>query len=129
MSTRHERNLKLAESQARKSQHPRWKVGAALIKGGRVVSMGYNISKNNPTLPGIPLRSCSVHAEASALRNVDAVGATLYVARVTRRNTWGMARPCSSCESLIRAAQVRRVVWTVEDNEYGIMLVRSPLVP
>jgi len=124
MSARHERNLKLAEAQARKSLHPRWKVGAALVKGGRIVSTGHNISKNNPSLPGIPLRSCSVHAEASALRGVDACGATLYVARVTRRNTLGMARPCAGCEKLLRAAQVRRVVWTVEDDEYGVMAVR-----
>jgi pyrimidine deaminase RibD-like protein len=86
--------------------------------------MGFNVYKNSPSLPGIPLRSCSIHAEAAALRGVDAAGGTLYVARVTRRNTWGMARPCAGCEKLLREAQVRRVVWTASDDEYGVMVVR-----
>ena len=124
MSSRHERNLKLAEAQARKSAHPRWKVGAVLFRGGSLLSTGYNISKNNPSLPGIPLRSCSVHAEAAALRGVDASGGTLYVARVARRGGWGMARPCQGCEALLRDAGVRRVVWTVDVDEYGVMVVR-----
>jgi len=122
MSARHERFLRLASAQARKSRHPRWQMGAIVASAGRVLGAGANSPKNDPAIEGIPLTSCSIHAEVAALRGVDAEGSTIYVARVTRSGRRGMARPCHRCEAVIRKAGVRRVVWTMDDFNYGVTL-------
>jgi deoxycytidylate deaminase len=127
MSSRHERFLRLAETHASKSRHPRWKMGAIVVSAGRVLGSGTNQPKNDPAIEGIPLTSCSVHAEVSALRGVDAAGATLYVARITRRGGWGLAKPCHRCEAFVRQSGVRRVVWTMNDDEYGVTLLQRNL--
>lgn len=127
MSSRHERFLRLAEAHALKSRHPRWKMAAIVASSGRVLGVGTNQPKNDPAMEGIPLTSCSIHAEVAALRQVDAEGSTLYVARVTRGGRRGMARPCHRCEEFARAMGVRRVVWTMSDLEYGVTLLQRNL--
>jgi pyrimidine deaminase RibD-like protein len=123
MSARHERYLRLATAHAAKSRHPRWKVGAVVIAAGRVLGAGANEPKVDPRTAGIPLASCSIHAEVAALRGVEAEGATVYVARLTRHGRWGTAKPCWRCERVLTASGVRRVVWTMEDGTYGVTLV------
>lgn len=127
MSARHERFLRLAEAHATKSRHPRWKMAAVVVSGGRVLGIGTNQPKNDPAIEGIPLSSCSIHAEITALRGVNALGATLYVARVTRGGGRGLAHPCHRCEDYARSVGVRRVVWTMTDQQYGVTLLQRNL--
>lgn len=127
MSARHERFLRLAQLHAAKSRHPRWKMAAVAVSAGRVLGIGTNQPKNDPAIEGIPLSSCSIHAEVCALRGVDAAGSTLYVARVTRGGARGLAKPCHRCETFLRSVGVRRVVWTMDDHQYGVTLLqRNP---
>lgn len=60
----------------------------------------------------------SYHAEEVALRRAgDSDGATIYVARVTRRGDLGIAKPCARCTQDLIEAGVHTVVWT---TEYGL---------
>ena len=90
--------------------------GAVIVKGGRVLSQGWNLLKNDPSNVSDEHieRFCSVHAEAMAIAKCKkAVGATIYIAR----NKSGVARhskPCDACERAIIEAGVSRVVYTTD---------------
>lgn len=77
-------------------------VGAVVVKGGRVIGEGFHEKFGGP------------HAEANALRGVDARGATLYV-------TLEPCCPCNAlkktpaCVPLIIKSGVRRVVIAARD--------------
>lgn len=92
-----------------KQQH-----GAVIVRGGRVVSRGWNLFKNHPENVSSEhvLDGCSVHAERMAIaRCQKTVGATIYIAR----NKSGRARfskPCTGCERAIINAGISRVVYT-----------------
>ena len=113
--------MNVAMQQAKAAPHDKWRVGAALVRGGSLLSVGYNRYRNDPCLVDIP--GVSFHAEAVALRRAgDPKGATMYIARVTRTGMSGMARPCSHCQRLLLENGVRAVVYTTSN---GILRERA----
>jgi diaminohydroxyphosphoribosylaminopyrimidine deaminase/5-amino-6-(5-phosphoribosylamino)uracil reductase len=92
--------LGLAE-RGRGTTHPNPKVGAVLVRGGRVVGRGWHRRAGGP------------HAEVEALRQAGARarGATLYVT-LEPCNHFGRTPPCVD---QVVAAGVRRVVIAVAD--------------
>lgn len=79
--------------------------------GARVRSRNGSAEKVSPEL----------HAEARLLKKLD-FGSTVYVARVIRMNhALGMARPCRSCRAKMRAKGVKKVFYTISDQEYGVL--------
>lgn len=95
--------------------------GAVLVDGGRVLSFGVNSNKNDPMIVGDELLEKSVHAEIAALRRHKGPlhNATIYVARVGRRDTPLMSKPCKNCQKALKDAGVTKVVYTV-DNEMDL---------
>lgn len=86
------------------------KVGAAVIRGGRVLGVGYNKM-------GTSRRSTSKwsrHAEIGALIAAgDCRGATLYVYRehgIT--GTPLLSKPCEACAEAIKLAGIKKVIYT-----------------
>lgn len=60
------------------------------------------------------------HAEGRVLRKLGKYG-IVYVARVLRQDrSLAMARPCSMCQIRLRAYNVRKVYYTIDNNHYGI---------
>ncbi len=104
--------LRAAGLASRASGHHR--LGAVLVRGGSVIAVGYNSTRNDPRNTD----GCwSTHAETRALRLAGAPrGATLYVARVTPGGRTAMARPCADCAMDLRAAGVATVVYTTDDG-------------
>jgi len=89
--------------------------GAVITRGGSVISVGMNKMRNingvPPTLKYDP--NVSVHAEIDALSRVaDARGAVIYIARISKSGT-ANSRPCNACSEALRAAGVKRVIYTV----------------
>lgn len=65
------------------------------------------------------------HAEGRTLRKLGKRG-TLYVARVSKKTrSYAMARPCGVCQIRIRASNVDKVVYTINENQYGIWYPNS----
>ena len=59
------------------------------------------------------------HAEARLLPKLD-IGATIYVARVGKKNRLlALAEPCSSCKRLLTNARVKKVYFTIDENSWG----------
>jgi pyrimidine deaminase RibD-like protein len=110
-------SLKLATKLAQSNTtYSRWPLGCVITKGGAVQSVGWSSLKSDPRF-----ERCSVHAEEHALRQMryEANGCVLYVARLLRTGHLALAKPCAACQTLIRQAGVKRVVYTISDNEWG----------
>lgn len=102
----------IAERQALRSQC-RYKVGAVLVSGSRVLAASPNLYRNSPL---IDFRHATFHAEEAVLRRVaKASGAVAYVARIDSYGAARIARPCERCQVALAAAGVRRVFFT--DNK------------
>lgn len=103
---------KMAETSDVDNKH-----GAVVVKGGRVLQLGVNkwtnkglIQEEDNWQPVL-----TVHAEVDALSRVDdAQGAVLYIARAPRgKNGSKFSRPCHRCMEAIRAAGIKRIIYTV----------------
>lgn len=105
------------------SEHPRWQLGAVLIRGGSIVSVACNTVRNSPYLTqGI---GASFHAEDRCLRKVfysadRAENSTIFVARINGQGKRRLARPCNSCYDKLINAGVTRIVYTLNDYGYGM---------
>ena len=65
-------------------------------------------------------RVSASHAEARALNKSDH-GSVLYVARALRdKKTPALAKPCATCQAIIRNKRVQKVFFTVDEEHYGI---------
>lgn len=99
---------KVAEKQVDLRNH---RLGAVGIRSDGALVFAYNgaAKEANP----------SIHAEARLCRKLDYYG-TVFV---TRRTASGfmLARPCPSCLRKLRTRRVKRVFYTVSNNEYGVI--------
>lgn len=104
------RAFRLAEFSPCKQQH-----GAVIVKGGRMLSTGFNTYRNRPG-DDIPMFDRAIHAEEAAIRMLDngrAQGAKIYVARKRRSNGEpGLSRPCDRCYQAIVEAGIKEIIFT-----------------
>jgi len=104
------------------------RLGAVAIdsRGHIISSATNNYNKTHPLqryfseLAGFSEDKCYLHAELATLlkartKQVD----ILYVARIMKNNHTGLAKPCNACMEAIKAYEVRKVVYTISDNEFG----------
>ena len=82
--------MRIALKVAEKGIHPIYKMGAAIVKGNSLVSVGFNHR--------------AIHAEASAIGRRDVKGCDIYVARQRR----GKSKPCEKCMRLLKEAGIRK---------------------
>ena len=60
------------------------------------------------------------HAEARCCRKMDN-GGVIYVARVAKgTRLLALARPCVFCVRVLRSKDIRRVYYTISNEEYGV---------
>jgi len=117
--------MALAVSAAERSHHAKWKLGSVLWRGGSVISTGVNRVRNDPSVvEDEKYFNCTVHAEIDAIRNAgDPVGAKMFVARVTRSGSLGIAKPCDRCMKVIRASGIKKVFYTDESGGWRFFRV------
>lgn len=94
----------------------KFKVGACLIKRGRILAVGNNKRKTHPFY-GSKAGYMTLHAEGDLLYNcqklgIDTKGATIIVYRKNGLN----AKPCPACEKLIKKAGIKEVHYTNHEN-------------
>ena len=101
--------------------YPRWRLGCVIKKGGAVQAVGWSVWKSDPEVLD-DHSNCSVHAEVHALKQMrySASGCVMYVARILRSGGPGLAKPCETCQSVIAAAGVKRVLFTVDSQTHGV---------
>ena len=106
------------------STFERHKLGAVIIKGGSVISTGYNSIRHTREIG-----KSTLHAEEAAIikllksrRQHLLVGAELYVCRTRPNGTCGLSRPCARCMSLIKAVGIKRVFYTTDEGTESIRI-------
>jgi len=52
-------------------------------------------------------------------------GATIFLSRVLKNDTQAVSRPCPRCQKALTRAGVARVIYTINANEVGILLLAS----
>ena len=89
-----------------------------MVSGRNGATEFSNIVENYQLVP-------NAHAEGRVLRKLGKKG-ILFVARVSRKDhSLAMAQPCGMCQVRIRAAKVKKVYYTINDNQYGVWLPSS----
>ena len=127
ISNRQRRHIKLARRVAYQSDFHEYRHGAILAKGNRVLNTSTN--KNSYKLWGQRFRhrDCGYathHAELGCILGVDrsiTQGATVYVVRLGKNGDLRMSKPCSMCESAMRHVGIKKVVYTMNDQEIGVI--------
>ena len=95
----------------------RFRVGALVVKSGRVMGGSPNITRRSPRTP--PNRF-STHAEIAAIAvSSDCDKSTLYIARLNNSDQYSISRPCAWCMQKIIESGVSRVVFTLDYNHFS----------
>jgi len=108
----------------------RWRHGALLAKGSRIIAWSPNILRNPSE---IDYQGATWHAEIAALRELDrltgatygfgkASGLTVYIARVNKAGEPRMSRPCVGCSDILAYRGITTRIWT---NELGGLSVEQ----
>lgn len=117
LSKRDQRWLAVASRIAMESNE-RTKHGCIIVKSGAVQSKGVNTYRNQPGIIE-DITALSVHAEINAIKRGNNLrGAVLYIARVNNAGEPRQSRPCPECLNAAKAAGIKRVVYTVNGEEY-----------
>jgi len=116
--------------------HPAEKFAAAVVFRNRIVSIGLNSMKSHPMAAkyGKNPHAIFLHAEVAAIKNamremeVDELSkCEIYITRVkkekpfTNKFVWGLAKPCIGCERAIAEFGLKRVIYTCDDGDIGVM--------
>ena len=112
------KGLKHAWKQANQSKFTRARMGAVIVKGGRILSSGYNQTRYSRLSARNQYES--IHAEEAAILRILSkpnglqllAGATIYVTRIKKDGSTGLAKPCESCQDLINSVGIKKVIHT-----------------
>lgn len=97
------------------------KVGCIITdRKGRIIASGVNsVIKTHPTQAKYAMRlgrpdSIFLHAEIHALVRCKGEAHTIYVARMKKDGSLGIAKPCPICAFAIEQTDIKRIVYTDE---------------
>lgn len=129
-TSRQLRNFQYARNIAEMSS-ARQRVGAVVVQGKKVLSARHNSERSHPLQakydklrdfnPGSNPKH-SVHAEINCLApligdpDIDWARAEVYVYRLRRDQSYGMARPCPACMQLLKDCGIRHLFYTTDDG-------------
>ena len=124
LSKSHRAYFKTAKAIAELSDFPRVKIGCCAVYKHKIISSGCNSMKTNPTQKRLNAHRfdadtpATMHAELSCLlplisrKDVDFSDVSLYIYREFKSGDLALARPCASCEALIRSLGIRYIYYT-----------------
>lgn len=120
----------LAKNACLYSDNKKTRVGCIIVYKNSVISVGYN--KNSKTHPlqkkynnyrGFDTNASkcnnSLHAECAALSkikyyDIDWKKVNVFVYRIRKDGTKGMAKPCQACEELIKDMGIKNVYYSTD---------------
>jgi len=96
------------------------RLGAVLVKGGRVLATGYNRVGHKAAHGDWP---DSVHAEVMAISKLlkpkhfhKLHGCKLFVTRIRKNGKTALAKPCEPCLSLIKSVGIKEIIYTTDEQ-------------
>lgn len=103
--------LMRAACRVAKKSKARFKMGAVIARGNKILSRATNMKKTHPTYGSgeFMYLHCEGHAIYRAMRSgINLEGATIYV----YRRYGQLAKPCPCCMKLIRKHGIKEVVYS-----------------
>lgn len=102
------------------SVYPKAKIGAAILLGNRVISVGYNHGEKAHPLVRKYNKFQGLHAELHCLFGSKAKyseknllsGSKIVVYRETKNGELAMCRPCSVCQKILSMYGVKKMIYT-----------------
>lgn len=131
-SKRVKRYFELARRMAKESTYGKLRHGAVVVKGGNVISVGFN--KGCYCAFGQRFRDvynyghATQHAEISAILGVpesSTRGATVFVVRINNDSDFRMSKPCCMCHQVLDFVGVRKVFYTTGEDFYEEENIRN----
>ena len=117
--------IEYATSFAYTSQHDITRVGAVIADGKSIVACGINSHQSHPMQKRYNIyrnfrndhtgATHHLHAEIAALIKVrwnDLSGMSIYVTRVLRDGSHGIARPCPACMAALKDHKINKIYYT-----------------
>lgn len=103
----------------------RYRHGAVIMRGGNVLATGISKLHSEPHLVDCSTefmrQKISCHAEVDALKKCkNTKNATMYVARIGRNDMVALSKPCFRCEAKIRESGIKKVIYSIDPETYGI---------
>lgn len=123
-----------AKSVSKLSDYYPHKMGCVIVKNHHIISSGYNSgTKCDPIQAKLDMKKygCNclgfVHAELNALlpfiktnnSDYNLYGAIAFIYREHKNGTFANARPCSSCEMMLKTMGIKKIYYTIE-NGYAV---------
>ena len=128
MTKRNRSFFKAAKAMSELSDFHKEHLGCVVTCGSRIISSGCNETKTSPLQKELNALRFSAdtthsnHSEVKALmpllhrKDINFKDCSIYVYREHRNGCTAIARPCKSCEKLIRDLGIKRIYYTVEDG-------------
>lgn len=123
----------LAKNACHYSDFRKARLGAVLVHKGKVLSVGWNSCKTSPLQKSLNRfrdydLDCSaahhtLHAEVSCLSkikdlDIDWGKANLFVYRIKKDGSAGLARPCKACQALIKNMGIKNIYYSTDNNSW-----------
>jgi cytidine deaminase len=110
-----ERYFRLAQEVAKRGDKKikrHYRLGAVGIRSDGIIVTANNIPCRELTAPA--------HAEARLVRKLTK-NSEVYVVRIQRDGSLANARPCMTCQRLMRGRGVLKVYYSISQNEWGCL--------
>lgn len=129
LSKSHRTYFKAAKAVSEMSDFKQYHIGCVAVSGHKIISSGYNSCKTNPMQKRLNVHrfdvdtNHTIHAELSCLlplinrKDINFSDISLYIYREHKSGNLAIARPCASCEALIRSLGIRNIYYT-GNNSY-----------
>lgn len=129
--TRINHYFNLARNACYYSDFMKARLGAVLIYKGKVMSVGWNSTKTSPLqrqlnrYRGYDVDASeahnTLHAEVACLTkardlDIDWGRASIFVYRIKKDESAGLARPCKGCQALIKSMGIKNVYYSTENG-------------
>lgn len=120
----HRAYFKAAKGMSELSDFRQHHIGAVAVCGHKIISSGYNSCKTNPAQKRLNIHRfnadtpATIHAELSCLlplinrKDINFSDVSLYIYREYKNGDLALAKPCASCEALIRSLGIRNIYYT-----------------
>lgn len=129
--TRINHYLNLARNACYYSDFMKARLGAVLIYKDKVMSVGWNSTKTSPLqrqlnrYRGYNINTSTaydtLHAEVACLSkirdlDIDWNRASLFIYRIKKDGSKGLARPCKGCQALIKSMGIKNVYYSTDNG-------------
>lgn len=104
-----------------------WRLGAVIVRGGKIISSGYNrySAKMEKFSRKYNLRHLfSLHAEMDAILNAagNIDDAIMFIAGIKHNGNEVYCRPCYNCLKIIRHTKIRAIYYQAKNDIEVIIL-------